>query len=52
MLGDFGPAAYRPNAIMTSAYREAVADAGADGVLTKPFERDDLIAAVEVALKS
>ena len=50
--GDFGSAAYRPNAIMTSAYLEAAADAGADVVLTKPFERIDLIAAVEVALKS
>lgn len=45
--GNFGPLAYQPDAITTTAYLEAAADAGADSVLTKPFQRDDLIAQVK-----
>jgi len=44
--GDFGAKRYRPHAITTTAYLEAAADAGADCVLTKPFERADIVDAV------
>jgi two-component system cell cycle response regulator CpdR len=49
--GNFGSAAYQPNAITTTAYLEAAADAGADAVLTKPFERSKLVEIVEDTLK-
>lgn len=45
--GNFGSAAYQPDAIATTAYLEAAADAGADSVLTKPFELQDLLDAVD-----
>lgn len=44
--GNFGPYAYKPEAITTTAYLAAAQQAGADAILTKPFDKDDLLAAV------
>jgi CheY-like chemotaxis protein len=48
--GNFGPLAYKPTAITTTAYLASAQDAGAHLVLTKPFEADELILAVEKVL--
>ena len=45
--GGVQPVEYVPEAITTTAYLAAAKDAGADRVFTKPFEREDLIQAVE-----
>lgn len=44
--GNFGPVAYAPEAITTSAYLAAATEAGANLVLTKPFDRSTLLEAV------
>ena len=44
--GSFGPVAYKPDAISTHAYLAAAREAGAEVILTKPFDLTDLIAAV------
>jgi DNA-binding response OmpR family regulator len=44
--GNFGPLAYAPEAITTSAYLAAATEAGADLILTKPFDRVTLLDAV------
>lgn len=44
--GNFGPIAYQPEAITTSAYLAAATQAGADAVLTKPFDKDVLLETV------
>ena len=44
--GHFGPAAYQPGAITTHAFLAAATSAGADRVLTKPFDAEDIIEAV------
>jgi CheY-like chemotaxis protein len=48
--GNFGITAYQPNAITTSAYLAAAERAGAHFILTKPFEAEDLVNAVESLL--
>ena len=48
--GNFGITAYQPTAITTSAYLAAAERAGAHWVLTKPFESNDLLNAVERVL--
>ncbi len=48
--GNFGLAAYQPTAITTNAYLASAEQAGAHLVLTKPFEAEDLIEAVEKLL--
>jgi CheY-like chemotaxis protein len=48
--GNFGITAYQPTAITTSAYLAAAERAGAHWVLTKPFESNDLLNAVEQVL--
>ena len=48
--GNFGAAAYQPTAITTNAYLASAIEAGAHLVLTKPFEADDLLEAVEKVL--
>ncbi|MBE9564767.1 MAG: response regulator [Proteobacteria bacterium] len=45
--GGVQPAEYVPEAITTTAYLAAAKEAGADMVFTKPFERKDLIQAVD-----
>lgn len=45
--GGIDPMAYKPEAISTTAYLAAATQAGADLVITKPFERDDLLRAVQ-----
>jgi DNA-binding response OmpR family regulator len=44
--GNFGPLAYQPDAISTEAYLESARRAGAEEVLTKPFDMDELLATV------
>jgi CheY-like chemotaxis protein len=44
--GSFGPLAYKPDAISTHAFLAAARDAGANEMLTKPFDMDELLAAV------
>ncbi len=44
--GNFGPLEYQPEAITTSAYLAGATQAGADAVLTKPFDKADLLATV------
>jgi DNA-binding response OmpR family regulator len=48
--GNFGPLAYKPDAISTHAYLAAAREAGAQEVLTKPFDMADLLAAVRKLL--
>ncbi|RDH85756.1 MAG: response regulator [endosymbiont of Galathealinum brachiosum] len=45
--GGVQPVEYTPEAISTTAYLAAAQKAGAKKIFTKPFERDDLIKAVE-----
>jgi CheY-like chemotaxis protein len=49
--GNFGPLDYQPEAITTSAYLAAARQAGADAVLTKPFDKDALLEALQVVLR-
>jgi CheY-like chemotaxis protein len=44
--GGVEPLAYKPGAITTTAYLAAAKEVGADRVFTKPFDRKDLIQAV------
>lgn len=48
--GNFGPAAYQPAAITTHAFLAAATAAGADRVLTKPFDAEDIVEAVRSLL--
>jgi CheY-like chemotaxis protein len=48
--GNFGLAAYRPEAISTNAYLAACTAAGADGVLAKPFETAELRSMIDPLL--
>ena len=45
--GGFGRSAYKPEAIKTTAYLAAAEEAGVDRVFAKPFDRKELIQAVE-----
>lgn len=44
--GNFGRLRYEPDSLTTSAYLVAAEEAGADAVLTKPFEKDELLGCV------
>jgi DNA-binding response OmpR family regulator len=44
--GSFGPLSLKPDAISTHAFIAAAREAGAEDVLTKPFDMEDLLAAV------
>lgn len=41
--GNMGSLGYRPEAITTTAYLVAAERAGADCIITKPFEREELL---------
>jgi DNA-binding response OmpR family regulator len=41
--GNMGPLGYRPEAITTTAYLVAAEQAGADCIITKPFDREELM---------
>jgi CheY-like chemotaxis protein len=47
--GNLGPAGYQPGAIKTAAYLAAAKSAGADLACTKPFDRQELLNAIEQA---
>ena len=49
--GNFGPLDYQPEAITTSAYLAAATQAGADAVLTKPFDKEVLLDTVRKVLR-
>jgi len=44
--GSFGLHSYKPEAIKTHAYLAAAREAGAEEILTKPFDMNDLLAAI------
>ena len=48
--GNFGVSSYEPNAIKTDAFLAAARAAGADKVLTKPFESEEIVAAVQALI--
>jgi len=48
--GNFWPDTYQPEAVTTTAYLAAALDLGADAILSKPFDTDTLLGAVEAAL--
>ncbi|MBS0375944.1 MAG: response regulator [Proteobacteria bacterium] len=50
--GEFGTSAYRPEAVTTNAYLAAALEMGADAILRKPFNRQELLAAIETCLAS
>jgi CheY-like chemotaxis protein len=50
--GNFAPIGYVPMAITTNAYLAAAKKVGADAILTKPFERKDLLAAIDGLVRS
>jgi DNA-binding response OmpR family regulator len=50
--GNFGPSGYLPAAITTNAYLAAASKAGASAVLTKPFERQELLDLLDDLLRS
>ena len=50
--GGIDPMTYKPEAITTTAYLAAAKQAGADQIFTKPFERADLLQAVDSLLKN
>ena len=50
--GNLASAGYAPGAITTTAYLAAAAKGGADAVLSKPFERQELVDLVNSLLAS
>ncbi len=44
--GSLGPLSYKPDAISTHAFLAAAREAGAEEVLTKPFDMSDLLATI------
>jgi DNA-binding response OmpR family regulator len=50
--GNFGPLGYKPETIVTDAYLESARQSGADAIMSKPFHRSELIAAVRSLVKN
>ena len=50
--GNVMPMDYEPHAIKTEAYLASASKAGADVTLTKPFDREELLAAVNGLLQA
>ena len=50
--GNFGANAYEPNAIKTTAYLAAAGEAGADVILSKPFDREAFMEAIRALTTS
>jgi DNA-binding response OmpR family regulator len=50
--GNFSGLGYKPGTIVTDSYLAAASQAGADAVMTKPFHRADLVAAVRGLVKN
>jgi len=50
--GNIAPLEYEPSAIKTGAYLASATLAGADATLTKPFERKELLDAVDSLLNA
>jgi DNA-binding NarL/FixJ family response regulator len=48
--GTFGASAYKPGAVSTQAYLTAAREAGANAVLSKPFDLMALVDAVRAVL--
>lgn len=48
--GNFGPHAYQPESVTTNAYLAAALEMGADAILKKPFNRRELLDAVDRCL--
>ena len=44
--GNYWTQSYQPEAVTTSAYLAAALDMGADAILSKPFDSDELVKAV------
>jgi CheY-like chemotaxis protein len=50
--GNFGKTEYKPEAITTTAYLQAATEAGADALLTKPFQRKGLTDVIDTLLQA
>jgi CheY-like chemotaxis protein len=48
--GNVAPRSYEPDAISTTAFLSSAKNAGADGTLTKPFDRQELIDVIKELL--
>ena len=48
--GNFSALGYQPESVTTSAYLAAALEMGADAILHKPFNRRDLLGAVDLCL--
>lgn len=50
--GNYWMQSYQPDSVTTTAYLAAALDIGADAILSKPFDSDELVNAVDEVLKA